>query len=47
MIQEAGYASWDDFDIEARLKAFWDGYTWEVVPIYDPVHRGSSVILDI
>jgi len=42
MIQESGYTRFDDSDINARLKAFWDSYTWEVDS--KPSHWGK--ILD-
>jgi len=32
MIQEGGHARFNESDIDARVKAFWDAYTWEVVP---------------
>jgi len=34
MIQEGGYGRFDESDINAELKAFWDAHTWEVVPNY-------------
>jgi len=39
MIQEGGYARFHESDIDARLKAFWDDYTWEAVPAPEAVVR--------
>jgi len=43
MIQERGYARFHDSDIDARLKAIWDAYTWEIIPD----HQGPFHVLNI
>jgi len=44
MIQEGGYVHFDESDIDARLKIFWDAYTWELVP---HSRRAGRTLLDI
>jgi len=44
MIQEDGSACFQKSDIDARLEAFWDAYTWEVVPDSKAADRA---VLDI
>jgi len=30
--QESQFTGLHEFDVDARLKAFWSAFTWEVVP---------------
>jgi len=45
--QESGYARFDEPDIDARLKAFWDTFTWAVVENSKAAGRGGRAILKI
>jgi len=44
MTQESGYAHFGELNIDAKLKIFWDAYTWELVP---QSRRAARTLLDI
>jgi len=44
MIQEGGYGRFDESERNAKLKAFWDAYTWEVVPNYGAYYSKALYI---
>jgi len=44
MIQEGGSTRFQESEVDARLKALWDSYTWEVVP---DSKAAAHAVLDI
>jgi len=41
--QDSGYPSINESDVEARLKALWSAFIWEVVPDADAALTGLSI----